>query len=291
MIKCFGTVYRLHPLFILLMILSVITGSFIELFTLFGIVLIHELGHVAAGKSFGWRIPEVRLLPFGGVAITDEGGSVPAREEMLVALAGPLQNVVLAGFGLLMLAAGAGSGEWWVYFIRANLSIAFFNLLPIHPLDGGRVLLCLLSYRLSYHQTLVVVTRISFALSLLLLAASVVPQLSSGINLNLIVLALFLAYSNYYSHRHLPFHFLRFLTGREMSTRRFLQEGANLQRVYVDGGQKLSQVVQLMMRERYHLVYIYGPEGKVARIVPEQALVRAYLSGEKTDRAVSEVFL
>ena len=69
------------------------TGYFLEAITLFGIVLIHELGHLTAAKGFGWRVQEVQLLPFGGVLIVDELGTTSTREELIVALAGPLQHV------------------------------------------------------------------------------------------------------------------------------------------------------------------------------------------------------
>ncbi|MCL6456485.1 MAG: M50 family metallopeptidase [Gorillibacterium sp.] len=273
------------------MVLSVVTGYFIELLTLFGIVLIHELGHVAAARSFGWRVPEVKLLPFGGVAVTDEGGSVPAREELLVALAGPLQNAMMIGFAFLMIRVGGMDVEWWSYFIKANLLIGAFNLLPIHPLDGGRVLLCLLGYGMSYHRALVACTRISLVMSILLVLGSILPQLSSGLNLNVLAVGLFLFYTNYYGYKQIPFSFLRFLMGWEASAARFLKEGASLERLYVRSSLSLSETSQMLMRGKYHLIYICSSEGKVNLVVPEQAFIRAFFSGQKTDRAVSEVFL
>ena len=72
---------------------SIVTGYFVELITLFAIVFVHELGHVAAARGFGWNVLEVKLLPFGGVAEVEEAGSLPSKEEAIVAIAGPLQNL------------------------------------------------------------------------------------------------------------------------------------------------------------------------------------------------------
>lgn len=67
-----------------MLLISVLTGYFIETVTLFGIVFIHEMGHVVAAKSFGWRVKEVQLLPFGGVAVVEEPGAYPPSRIWLL---------------------------------------------------------------------------------------------------------------------------------------------------------------------------------------------------------------
>ena len=148
------------------MIGSAITGYFLEAVTLFGIVLVHELGHLAAANGFGWRVREVQLLPFGGVLIVDELGTAPTREELIVSLAGPLQHVWMILVALLMKWVDVGASSWWDYFIEANLMIGLFNLIPVMPLDGGKVMQSLLGYLLSYHNTILYTAWISMILSL-----------------------------------------------------------------------------------------------------------------------------
>jgi len=291
LIKCFGTVYRFHPLFVLLILLSILTGYFLELLTLFGVVLIHELGHVAAAKAFGWQVREVKLLPFGGVATIDAGAAAPAREELIVAVCGPLQNGLMIGFALVVIAAGWGDPVWWTYFLRANLIIALFNLLPIYPLDGGRILFVALGKLFTYHRSLFLGTWFSLGLSLLLVIGAFVPDLTGGLNLNILAIGLFLLVTNWYGLKQLPFLFLRFLMGREAAIRRFLLEGAEVERVIVEGRCTLLETAKRLMRDKYHLICIRGDGGRVERIVPEQALLHVFFDGQKTDRAVSEVFL
>ncbi|WP_040950125.1 M50 family metallopeptidase [Gorillibacterium massiliense] len=291
MIKVFGTAYRFHPLFILLMLVSIAAGYFIELLTLFAIVLIHELGHVAAARSFGWRVKEVQLLPFGGVAVTEESNGMPAKEEILIALAGPLQNAVMIAIGLIMKVAIGQNAEWWDYFIKANLLVGGFNLLPVLPLDGGRVTLALLSYSISFHKALLVGTRISFALSLLLAVAAVIPLYSTGIHLNLLAVALFLAASNWFSMKHVSFQFLRFLAGRERRAALFLLKGGAAQPLLVTGRRTMGDIAQMFMREKYHLIYICGEQGSIRRVVTEQSFLRLFFAGEQSNRAISDVFM
>lgn len=109
----------------------------------FGSVLLHELGHALAGRLFGIETRDITLYPFGGVARMSAGVLAPLP-EIVVSLAGPLVNLVIAGGALLL----AG---WDVPIARElailNLALGLFNLLPAYPMDGGRVLRALASLR------------------------------------------------------------------------------------------------------------------------------------------------
>src|SRR5690606_937035 len=139
-----------------------------ELITLFGIVTVHELGHAVAAKSYGWKVSEIRLLPFGGVMVVDEQDNVNAMQEIVVALCGPLQNAVMIGVALPLRAIGVWESEWADYFIQANMMIALFNLLPVLPLDGGRILQALLHRTYAYYRIIVAGAWISMLASLLM---------------------------------------------------------------------------------------------------------------------------
>lgn len=286
-----GTTYRLHPLLVLLMVASLLTGYFVELATLFGIVLIHELGHVAAARGFGWRVREVQLLPFGGVASVEESSNVPAREELIVALAGPLQNAWMAAFAALMRQSGWGDLEWWDYFVQANLMIGLFNLIPVLPLDGGKLMQALFSYGMTYHRAMLSSVWISLFVSLMVVLGSLVQLRQSGIQLNLLVIGLFLFYSNWYGYKHLPFQFLRFLMSREKRAEARVLQGALAQPIVVGGRHKLAVILRMFMREKYHLIYVMDAGGQIVRVIPEQQLVRTYFQGKNPGCAISDLFV
>ena len=164
-----GTVIRLHLTFLLFLVWIAVSHYlaggrdaafegvlFISL--LFLCVLLHEFGHIMAARRYGVQTPDVILLPIGGVARLERIPEQPSQ-ELVVALAGPAVNVVIAG--LLYLVVGSfqpsdglalenpGVGLL-ARLMAANVFLAVFNLIPAFPMDGGRVLRAFLAYRFGY---------------------------------------------------------------------------------------------------------------------------------------------
>lgn len=113
---------------------------------LFGTVIVPLLSLFGYGAFIGWARP----VPFNPFALSDQ-----KRGEMKVALAGPLANFGIAlffGLFLRFFAFPASLGVFYsliLFVVRANLSLALFNLLPVPPLDGSKVLAGLVSSRRS----------------------------------------------------------------------------------------------------------------------------------------------
>lgn len=124
----------------------------------FGCVVLHELGHTLAARRYGIHTPKITLLPIGGVAEMERMPENP-WEEVVVAIAGPMVNVLIA----LALIYGLGAGvsgeamsamekpgaDFWSRLAAVNIVLVVFNMIPAFPMDGGRVLRALLSTRMS----------------------------------------------------------------------------------------------------------------------------------------------
>jgi stage IV sporulation protein FB len=143
---------------------------------LFACVVIHELSHSLTSTWMGYPVEDIVLLPLGGVSQIEEMPEGPG-EELLMAVAGPLSNVVIAFLlgllslftptslfaGLRKIAAdpmSLGWGDTLPYLIVTNLALAAFNLIPAFPMDGGRVLRSLLATIMPQTQATDIAVRI-----------------------------------------------------------------------------------------------------------------------------------
>lgn len=112
------------------------------------VVALHEGGHYLAMKLTGFRNVSVFFVPgLGGLTTGDKAAATPF-EKLFVYLAGPLPGIALAGAAFWASASGYWTGPSWLNeFLIASLVINYLNLLPLTPLDGGRVLETLLFVR------------------------------------------------------------------------------------------------------------------------------------------------
>jgi Zn-dependent protease len=206
-----GVRVRIHWLFVVYAMAEVIftlprhqTGvGFVlpMLAALFVLVLLHEFGHCLACRRVGGEADEIVLWPLGGLAMCRPPHEW--RAELWTTLGGPLVNAALLpvfagaliavtgswrvvlpnpldlGGSISDLAAAYGSMPWWLIGLWslhiANLVLLVFNMLvPMYPLDAGRLMHCLLWPRVGYHRSLWVTVHVGLAMSALLVAAGLV---------------------------------------------------------------------------------------------------------------------
>ena len=108
------------------------------IFGVFGCVVLHELGHSLAARRYGIGTRDITLYPIGGVASLESMPRKPVQ-ELVIALAGPAVNVVIAVVLGLLLSLGI-QDRLLVNLFYTNIALVLFNLLPAFPMDGGRVL-------------------------------------------------------------------------------------------------------------------------------------------------------
>lgn len=141
---------------------------------LFSCVLLHELGHALAGRRFGIRTRRIVLLPFGGVAQMERMPERPLQ-EIVVALAGPGVNVVIAAVCLAVMRLRGipveqvfdpATTEPLGLLIELNLGMLIFNLIPAFPMDGGRVLRALLALAMPYPRATRIAARVGQAFAI-----------------------------------------------------------------------------------------------------------------------------
>jgi Zn-dependent protease len=215
--SAFGIPLYVHPTFFLLPLFALamswsgglpgILFSQIVLLSIFGCVVLHELGHALMARLFGIPTRDITLFPIGGVARLESTGYRP-HEEVAIALAGPAVNLIIvllmAPLVAILALSGAtigseavlqGSGgplslvaSYLTMVWVGNLILMGFNLLPAFPMDGGRVLRALLSVALGILRATEVAAAVGLVLAVLLAIGGVLLGVPS-----LVIISVFVA--------------------------------------------------------------------------------------------------
>ncbi len=167
--RVFGIQLAVHASFVLLLAYYALDGwkagglaglvwSLGLILLFFVCVVLHELGHSLTARRYGVQVPRILLMPIGGMAEFDR---IPRRPsaELLITAAGPAVNFAIV---LLMLPAfwhdlwsdvdvpEFGAVNLGLNLLVANAVMGVFNLLPVFPMDGGRIFRALLATKLNY---------------------------------------------------------------------------------------------------------------------------------------------
>lgn len=149
-------IIKVNPLTLYFLLLLFLCG-FIKIgLIIFFIVIIHELGHVFFIKLFKYKIIDITIYPFGGIIKTDKDINTPPNKELLISSGGILAQIIL--FIIISFLPINILTKELLY--KYNLSIMFFNILPIIPLDGSIIINSLLNkilpYKLSYYLYIII---------------------------------------------------------------------------------------------------------------------------------------
>ena len=165
-------------------ILMISLEGFIPFSILMLSAFLHEAGHLTALKVMRYRYRRIDILPMGALIVCPEG--IPDRDELIIALAGPLFSLAAALVTGAVFAASLN--VYCLFALCINVFLALFNLLPNAKLDGGKALYCFLAL----YNKKDAAERICFAASLTATAfisvAAVVCWILSGRNYGVLLL-------------------------------------------------------------------------------------------------------
>lgn len=148
-------------------------------------IALHEAGHAIAARTFGITTKRIVLMPLGDVA-GNENFSAKPIDELIIGLAGPLVNAMIALLLLLFFPSYSGlwplhesigdvtSDSFFYHLYILNLAFAVFNVIPAFPMDGGRIFRSLLSMHLSYMRAKAVVGTVGKIIGLLFVVVGII---------------------------------------------------------------------------------------------------------------------
>lgn len=180
----------IHPLFFIFGLYFAFSGKVFSFLVFTLTAVIHELGHAFVSDRLGYSLNRIVLMPYGAL-ISGDIENISYKDEILVALGGPLINGIV---GVFFVAFWWFFPETYVYTdtaVFACFSLAVINLIPAYPLDGGRIFLATLSLIINRKTALKITKWIAIILSITLLGLFIYSVFVK-INITLLFFALFI---------------------------------------------------------------------------------------------------
>lgn len=233
----------IHPLFLAVGLLSALFGGLPVFIICVLTALLHECGHIFFAARRGFECKKISLMPYGAAAVCDIEG-ISLSDEIKLALSGPIVNLVLLV---------AVAGLWWFYPITyaytdilfyANAGMLIINLLPAYPLDGGRVLKCLLIKFFKPHTV-----DVTLRIVAILFAAALCISFIWVRNISVLFIATFLVVSAFL--KNVPAQKIDF-------TRKKKKRGKEIKYVILGENATYSEALRHADSRRYLVLQIYG---------------------------------
>lgn len=193
---------EIHILYYLIGLFCFLMGYFKDFIWISLLIMIHECGHVTAAILWKWKIDKIWILPFGGLTLLQEKINAPYFQEWWIVLLGPIYQIIF--FQLLS----------YLKYTNATFTIYHylllgFNLLPMIPLDGSKILSLLLESIFSYEKA----KYINLLFSIFFLISCFLYSIQSK-NIILGILLLFLIKENWKFYKQIPYQSKKFLLER-----------------------------------------------------------------------------
>ena len=258
-----------------MLIVAAFGGYLAETLLHFTVIFLHELAHVLVARGFGLEIKGIELYPFGGVAKLEGPLELDSQAEKNVALAGPVANFILAGAALVLYTNNIYTGASLLFFVRLNLMLGLFNLLPALPLDGGRILRATLAPSFGFRKATEYTLRLAKFFAWLLMIGGLFLLFGEQTDPSILIVGLFLFFAVAREEQNVIYRFIRYLIRK----REDFEENKVLPVVHlaVREDTSLKEIVNLFRPKKYHLVLILDESQEVIKMISETEIIEKVL--------------
>ena len=258
--------FRIHPLFLVIGILTFFVGVG-EIFLCYLVtVLLHEIGHAIVARHLGYQLEQISLLPFGAELSLQDDNFTPS-DEIKIAVAGPLVNLILIIICVSL---------WWIFpityyytdlFVFSNFITFVFNLLPVFPLDGGRVFRAIISKYKDTKTTEKIVSVTAITLSLLFFGVFIVSIFIEPLYYMALV-SIFLLTGAFNFNKNAVYK--RRIFSKDLQKN--FKKGCNVNIVAVSEDMPLYKLVKFVNTQNYTIFVVYDKSNKLKKVIMEKNL-------------------
>ncbi|HPA53842.1 MAG TPA: M50 family metallopeptidase [Bacillota bacterium] len=262
---------KLNVFFILFLFVSCIIGWLQQSLIMFASVLLHEFGHVLTAKKSGIKVYEVELMPFGGISRMGELSKLGGAAEAVVSAAGPVTSFVLSlTFSFFREYSGVLESA-----CRYNLIICLFNLLPVIPLDGGRIARNLLCFLMGYRQATKILSSAGKIAAFLLLGFNIHMLAAGSKSGALIIAAVFIYIGALKEEKNSSYYYL--FTGNNTKNAMIARGRIRKRFIKVQEDNLIRQIVNKFSPVTQCCVEVADAKGRHKRILSEEEIIKGLL--------------
>ncbi len=257
-----------------LIVIVIINDFAIQYVITMGFIIAHEMGHVVTALIEGARIYCIRILPIGVNAAIDDW-RCSKGSKIAIYLAGPCVNIIIATIIYILYACHFVSIELSLG-VYINIWLAFFNLLPIFPLDGGRIAIEALTDYSGIFKTNKQMHILSVILSIIIICLGLVVLKKTLYNISLVLIGIYILICSKESKKETAFMNLKNFIFRRS---RIIKKGIYpVREIVVMRNVKLSEVIKAMdYANMFHLVNVLDDELRVIKVMTEQEILDALM--------------
>ena len=263
-------VVEIDPLFFLTILIMYFSNFYLKYLVIFTSLAIHELAHVLTAVLQKGKFKTLRIFPVGLNAEIDTG-ETGLKAALFTDISGPLINILIFAAGFILDSYYLKLPDDIHFIIYVNISLGVFNMIPVIPLDGGRILQRLLESHIGFYRANKYTRRISAGILILLAVIGVFQFVGSMHNYSLVLLGGYMYY--YLKHEGTEVSLMN-IKNLVYKRSRFLKKGIYPGReLVVLKSIKLSEIIRNMDFDRFHLIYVLDEEMKFIKLFTEQDII------------------
>lgn len=258
----------------MVLVFVILTDYLSSFLVIYASIFLHELGHIVIAMLFGRQIYSLTLLPVGLNATIEEGATAGFQNIVIFAI-GPIINIFLAIAGFLLSSFIINIDESIYFFIRTNIYLSAFNMLPILPLDGAKILREAIIVKAGLFAAYRYIKAVTLVLFLAIIILGLIQFILSGNNLSLLI-AGFYFYSSLKQDRSeaAMMNIKSFIFRRS----RILKKGVYPARELVAiKSMRLGEIIKNMDFDRFHIVYVLDNDMRIMGHFSEQEIIDSLL--------------
>ena len=275
--KIFNIQIRVSYLFFIILVFSMFFNCFDQLLIFVVVILIHELAHCYVSTYYDIGISEIKFFIFGGVARFQEHIEENSKQEIIIASAGPITNFVLIFITLLIMDKfHIEKGHMIQLFLTANMVVGLFNLIPVLPLDGGRVARGILGNYLGIKRATYMVVRLGYCICILLFVIGIYASLVYNIEYIFIsFLSAYIFFSNKKEKEKIDFMSVKKIV---LNKKTLFNEGImDVKHIIAMEFVDIKNIFDEFTLEQYCIITVTDATGKVIGSLSESEIIDAII--------------